>query len=54
MGAPHTAGNLGSTNAGLTIHTGLAEPHNTYLLAYPLYQHAKFPFEFPHEVSWLP
>src|SRR5438067_10868785 len=46
-----TVGNLGSTNAGFTMRTGLAVPHAPYLRVEPLSRHATFPFAFRRQVG---
>lgn len=49
-----TVGNLGSTNAGFTMRTGLAERTFSSLPALPLSDHADFLFGFPRQVRTCP
>jgi hypothetical protein len=48
-----TAGDLGSTNPGFTLRTGLAERRHTHLQTSPLYRHAHFPLVFQRKVGRL-
>jgi hypothetical protein len=46
-----TAGDLGSTNPGFTLRTGLAEQRHTHLPTSPLSRHAHFPLAFRRKVG---
>ena len=46
-----TAGDLGSTNPGFTLHTGLAKRRRTHLPTSPLSRYAHFPLAFRRKVG---